>query len=100
MKAGRALPYACDLCLWCAHRAVAFVAISMGCPDHLKGKVRFDHKGTFAERAHWNHPETSVPRMLACRGRLPGFDHALRPTAADTDGARLAPLGSILSIIS
>ena len=40
------------LCLWCARRAVAFVAISMGCLDMLMHKVHFQPKGTFGEKAH------------------------------------------------
>ena len=32
------------LCLWCARRAVAFAAISMGYQNQLKDKVHFDPK--------------------------------------------------------
>jgi len=36
-----------DLCLWCARRAVAFAAISMGCQDLSNHKVQFKRKSTF-----------------------------------------------------
>jgi len=35
--------------LWCARRAVAFAAISMGCLDYVKYKVHFERKGTFED---------------------------------------------------
>jgi hypothetical protein len=35
------------LCLWCARRALAFVAISMGCKDLSRHKVHFDPESAF-----------------------------------------------------
>jgi hypothetical protein len=41
----------CGLCRWCARRAVAFAAISMGYRDPLQHKVHFEPKSTFEENA-------------------------------------------------
>jgi hypothetical protein len=36
---------------WCARRAVAFAAISMGYLDHLRNNVHFGAKSAFGEAA-------------------------------------------------
>lgn len=62
-------------CLWCARRAHAFVAISMGCKDLSRHKVHFDPKSAFEKVTLGDHPKA---RTRACEpaGRLPGFDRA------------------------
>src|SRR5207248_2873678 len=61
--------------LWCARRAVAFVAISMGYLDHLRSKVHFDPKSIFQEVPLGDHPQGHL-RARESVGRLPSLYQA------------------------
>jgi hypothetical protein len=55
--------------LWCARRAVAFAAISIGCLDHLSDRVHFKPKSTFQKDrpSSGQSKDCSVPRRDRCR---------------------------------
>src|SRR5882724_5981689 len=64
---------------WCARRAVAFTAISMGCQDLSSHKVHFKCKKPFQKGrqgvlVHWTFPERSPCPTARCRSRLCSWD--------------------------